>query len=155
MSQLDVIDQKQHVYTVSELNRDVRTLLETGFPQLWLEGEISNFTSPSSGHWYFTLKDRNAQVRCAMFTTKNRYVDFTPKQGDQVIIKAKISLYEARGEYQLIADAMEEAGYGALQRQFELLKKKLQQEGLFSTAAKTHLEITSNLPDEPGISFIL
>ena len=132
------------VYTVSELNQDVRTLLERGFPKLWLEGEISNFACPSSGHWYFSLKDSRAQVRCAMFKGKNRSTGFTPDQGDHVLVKARISLYEARGEYQLIIDAMEEAGSGALQREFEALKKKLQSEGLFENAVK------KPLPDLPN-----
>ncbi len=129
----------RHIYRVSELNQDVRTLLETGFPQLWLEGEISNFACPSSGHWYFSLKDSRAQVRCAMFKNKNRGVGFTPKQGDQVLVRVKISLYEARGEYQLIADSMEEAGFGALQRAYDALKNKLQKEGLFDSATKQSL----------------
>jgi len=132
---------EKHVYRVSELNQDVRTLLETGFPQLWLEGEISNFACPTSGHWYFSLKDQRAQVRCAMFKNKNRSVGFTPKQGDQVLTKVKISLYEARGEYQLIVEGMEEAGFGALQRAFEALKNKLQKEGLFDAAVKQSLPI--------------
>lgn len=132
-------DNSRHIYHVSELNQDVRTLLETGFPQLWLEGEISNFSCPSSGHWYFTLKDSRAQVRCAMFKNKNAKVGFTPKQGDKILAKVKISLYEARGEYQLIADSMEEAGFGALQRAYEVLKSKLQKEGLFDSSLKQTL----------------
>jgi len=136
------------VYTVSELNQDVRTLLERGFPQLWLEGEISNFACPSSGHWYFTLKDARAQVRCAMFKNKNRLAGFVPKQGDKVLIKARISLYEARGEYQILADSMEPAGSGALQRQFEALKKKLQKDGLFDPAVKKTLP---QVPRQIGI----
>ena len=114
-------------------------MLETSFPLLWIEGEISNFTTPSSGHWYFSLKDSKAQVRCAMFKSRSKSVNFTPKQGDKILIKARISLYEARGEYQLIAEAMEEAGFGELQRQFEALKQKLQSEGLFSPATKQTL----------------
>ena len=141
-------NESRHVYTVSELNQDVRTLLETGFPALWLEGEISNFTAPSSGHWYFTLKDKKAQVRCAMFKNRSRVVNFTPKQGDKVLIRAKISLYEARGDYQLIAESMEEAGFGALQRQFEELKNKLQSEGLFSSSVKQALP---EIPKQIGV----
>jgi len=132
---------ERHVYRVSELNQDVRTLLETGFPKLWLEGEISNFSCPTSGHWYFSLKDQRAQVRCAMFKNKNHSVGFTPKQGDQVLAKIKISLYEARGEYQLIVESLEEAGFGALQRAFEALKNKLQKEGLFDASVKLSLPI--------------
>lgn len=136
------------VYTVSELNQDVRTLLERGFPQLWLEGEISNFSCPSSGHWYFSLKDARAQVRCAMFKNKNKSTGFTPKQGDHVLVKARISLYEARGEYQILVDTMEEAGTGALQQKFEALKKKLQKEGFFDMAVKKPLP---ELPKQIGI----
>ncbi|HFE39515.1 MAG TPA: exodeoxyribonuclease VII large subunit, partial [Gammaproteobacteria bacterium] len=133
---------------MSELNQDVRTLLENGFPQLWLEGEISNFACPTSGHWYFSLKDSRAQVRCAMFKNKNARVGFTPKQGDLVLAKVKISLYEARGEYQLIVESLEEAGFGVLQRAFEALKNKLQKEGLFDTAAKQSLP---SLPKQIGV----
>ncbi len=140
--------QSDFVYTVSELNQDVRTLLERGFPQLWLEGEISNFARPSSGHWYFTLKDSRAQVRCAMFKNKNQKTGFTPKQGDHVVVKAKISLYEARGEFQLLIESMEEAGSGALQRAFDALKNKLQKEGLFDSATKQALP---TLPQQIGI----
>ena len=138
----------KHVYRVSELNQDVRTLLETGFPYLWLEGEISNFASPASGHWYFSLKDARAQVRCCMFKNKNRSVGFTPKQGDQILAKVKISLYEARGEYQLILDSMEEAGFGVLQRAFNALKNKLQKEGLFDASVKQDLP---ELPKQIGV----
>ena len=137
------VEAERFIYTVSELNRDVRTLLETGFPLLWLEGEISNFSCPSSGHWYFTLKDDKAQVRCAMFKNKNKSTGFIPKQGDLVLVKARISLYEARGDYQLLIEEMEEAGHGALQRAFEALKKKLESEGLFNAAVK------KTLPDYP------
>jgi len=130
---------KKTIYTVSELNQDVRCLLENGFPNLWIEGEISNFAAPSSGHWYFSLKDSRAQVRCAMFKNKTRSVNYRPEQGDLVLVKAKISLYEARGEYQLIIDSMEPAGLGKLQREFDALKLKLQKEGLFASAIKKEL----------------
>jgi len=136
------------VYSISELNQDVRTLLERGFSQLWLEGEISNFSNPSSGHWYFSLKDARAQVRCAMFKNKNRSTGFTPKQGDHVLVKARVSLYEARGEYQILIETMEEAGSGALQREFEALKNKLQKDGLFDPAIKKALPA---LPKQIGI----
>lgn len=138
----------RHVYSVSELNQDVRTLLETGFPAIWLEGEISNFVAPSSGHWYFSLKDDKAQVRCAMFKNRCKNVVFSPKQGDKVLVKAKISLYEARGDYQLIIEQMDESGFGDLQRQFEALKKKLQSEGLFSPTVKQELPPT---PQQVGV----
>jgi len=147
-SNVEKSSSNQFVYTVSELNQDVRTLLENGFSQLWLEGEISNFACPSSGHWYFSLKDQRAQVRCAMFKNKNRSTGFTPQQGDKVLVKARISLYEARGEYQILVDEMEEAGSGALQRAFEALKKKLNSEGLFDKAIKKPLP---EIPKQIGI----
>ncbi len=141
-------DDNRHIYTISELNSDVRVMLETGFPLIWLEGEISNFAAPSSGHWYFSLKDNKAQVRCAMFKNRSAGTDFIPKQGDKVIVKARISLYEARGEYQLIIENMQEAGFGALQRQFDALKKKLETEGLFSPAVKQALP---KMPKQIGV----
>lgn len=127
------------VHTVSELNQMVRSLLEDAFPPIWIEGEISNFSCPASGHWYFSLKDNNAQVRCAMFQGKNRNLNFLPKNGMKVIVRANISLYEARGEFQLIADMMEEAGDGALRRAFDELKNKLAHEGLFAPEHKKPL----------------
>jgi exodeoxyribonuclease VII large subunit len=127
------------VYSVSRLNREVRILLERGLAVLWVEGEISNFSQPSSGHWYFSLKDRNAQLKCAMFRLRNASVAFTPKSGQQVLARGRISLYEPRGEYQFIAEHLEEAGVGALKRQFELLKTKLAGEGLFATELKRAL----------------
>jgi exodeoxyribonuclease VII large subunit len=127
------------VYTVSRLNQEVRVLLERGLGVVWVEGELSNFTQPSSGHWYFSLKDRGAQVRCAMFRLKNTVLGFTPKAGQQVVARGRVSLYEARGEYQLIVDHLEEAGVGALQREFERLKGKLAAEGLFASDRKRSL----------------
>ncbi len=121
---------------VSQLNRRAKQLLETHLPLIWVEGEISNFARPSSGHWYFTLKDEQAQVRCAMFRGRNQQVRFNPQQGQQVLLRARVSLYENRGDYQLIAEHMEEAGHGALQRAFEALKHKLAQEGLFESDRK-------------------
>ena len=127
------------IYTVSRLNQEVRTLLERGLGVLWVEGELSNFSQPSSGHWYFSLKDRESQVRCAMFRLKNAALGFTPKAGQQVIARGRVSLYEPRGEYQLIVDHLEEAGVGALQREFERLKTKLAAEGLFARERKRSL----------------
>ncbi|MGH8269945.1 MAG: exodeoxyribonuclease VII large subunit, partial [Steroidobacteraceae bacterium] len=127
------------VYTVSRLNKEVRTMLERGLGVIWVEGELSNFAQPSSGHWYFSLKDRDAQVRCAMFRLKNAALGFTPKAGQQVIARGRVSLYEPRGEYQLIVDHLEEAGLGALQREFERLKAKLAAEGLFASERKRGL----------------
>ena len=127
------------VYSVTRVNREVRVLLERGLGVLWVEGELSNFSQPSSGHWYFSLKDRDAQLRCAMFRMKNSLVGFTPRAGAQVLVRGRISVYEARGEYQLIVEHLEEAGIGALQREFERLKAKLAAEGLFALECKRSL----------------
>ena len=127
------------IYSVSELNLTIRTLLESEFPLLWVEGEISNFSLPASGHMYFTLKDSNAQVRCAMFKNRGMVLRFKPANGMQVLIRAKVGLYEARGEFQLVAEHMEEAGAGALQRAFNELKAKLSAQGLFDAARKKTL----------------
>lgn len=129
---------KQQI-TVSELNRNAKALLESNFSNIWVEGEISNLAQPSSGHWYFTLKDSRSQVRCAMFRGNNRFINFTPEAGQQVMVRAKLSLYEARGDYQLIVDKMEPAGDGALAKAFEQLKAKLKSEGLFDQAHKQEL----------------
>ena len=135
---------ERHIVTVSQLNRRARQLLETHFPLLWVEGELSNFAKPSSGHWYFTLKDTDAQVRCAMFRNRNNLVKFTPDNGLQVLVRCRVGLYEGRGEFQLIIEHMEEAGHGALQRKFEALKAQLADEGLFDIEHKTPV------PELPG-----
>ena len=122
--------------SVSELNRDAKRILEAEFPMLYVEGEISNFARPRSGHWYFTLKDERAQVRCAMFKNRNHLVRFAPKDGQQVIVRGRISLYEGRGEYQMIAEFLEESGEGALRRAFDQLRNNLQREGLFDAERK-------------------
>ncbi len=122
--------------SVSELNRQVKRLLELSYGQVWVSGEISGLSRPGSGHWYFTLKDEKAQLRCAMFKGFNQRLKFIPKEGDQVIVRGKLSLYEGRGDYQLIAEAMEPAGLGQLQAAFEALKLKLSQEGLFDPNSK-------------------
>ena len=127
------------VYTVSELNRQVKLLLEQSFPMLWIEGEISNFARPRSGHWYFSLKDAGAQVRCAMFRSRNALAAFQPQDGQQVLVRARIGLYEPRGDYQLIVEHVEQAGDGALRRAFDALKKRLQAEGLFEASRKRAL----------------
>ncbi len=134
--------------SVSELNRQVRQLLEQGFPLLTVEGEISNFVCPGSGHWYFTLKDDSAQVRCALFRNRNRFLKYRPKNGDRVRLRARVSLYEGRGEFQLIGDYLEEAGAGALQAAFEALKARLDAEGLFDPASKRELP---GLPKHIGV----
>ena len=133
------ISQTEEIFTVSRLNRDVRFVLEGSFPMLWVEGEISNFAAPSSGHWYFSLKDVAAQVRCAMFKPHNRKLGFLPKDGMHVMLKARVSLYEGRGEFQLIAEHMEEIGEGQLRKAFDALKKKLQEAGLFDPIHKKTL----------------
>src|SRR6202453_4677277 len=136
------------IYSVSRLNREVRVLLERGFGSVWLEAEISNFAKPSSGHWYFCLKDAAAQVRCAMFRQRNMLCAFTARDGQKVLVRARIGLYEPRGEYQLIVDHMEDAGLGALKRQFEELSAKLSQEGLFAAERKRSLP---RLPRRIGV----
>ncbi|MCJ8297866.1 MAG: exodeoxyribonuclease VII large subunit [Pseudomonadales bacterium] len=111
-------------------------MLENSFLSIRVQGELSNFSKPSSGHWYFTLKDARAQIRCAMFKGSNRHVDSLPKEGDEIIVQAKVSLYEGRGDYQLICETMQQAGSGRLQLAFEQLKAKLFKEGLFDSANK-------------------
>lgn len=138
----------RHIYSVSELNNAARQILDIELPQLWLEGEISNLARPGSGHWYFSLKDENAQIRCAMFRRANSRITFNPENGDKVLVRGKVSLYEARGDYQLIADQMEDAGTGALQRAFEQLRDKLNKEGLFAAEHKKELP---KLPRKIGI----
>lgn len=124
------------IYSVSRLNASVRQLLEGQLGVVWLTGEISNLTQPVSGHWYLTLKDENAQVRCAMFRMKNMRVGFKPQNGMQILVRASVSLYEPRGDYQLIIETMHPAGEGLLQQQFEQLKMKLAAEGLFAQNLK-------------------
>ncbi|WP_158752900.1 exodeoxyribonuclease VII large subunit [Dyella sp. S184] len=129
----------RHILTPSSLNRLVRDLLGDVFPQVWIEGELSNVAKPASGHLYFTLKDSGAQVRCAMFKPKTAALRFRPVDGMQVLLRAKVGLYEPRGEFQLVAEYMEPAGEGALQREFEQLKARLDAEGLFAPARKRAL----------------
>lgn len=131
--------QTPSIFTVSRLNQTVRLLLEQEMGQVWISGEISNFTQPSSGHWYFTLKDDTAQVRCAMFRNSNRRVTFRPQHGQQVLVRANITLYEPRGDYQIIVESMQPAGEGLLQQKYEQLKATLQAEGLFDQQLKKPL----------------
>lgn len=126
----------QPVLSVSELNRHAKAVLEQTFPMMWVAGEISNFTRATSGHWYFTLKDGQAQVRCAMFRHKSQYTDFKPENGMQVEVRALVTLYEARGEFQLGVESMRRAGLGALFEAFEKLKSRLSLEGLFDQVQK-------------------
>jgi exodeoxyribonuclease VII large subunit len=127
------------VYSVTRLNREVRAVLERGLGVIWVEGELSNLSQPGSGHWYFTLKDRDAQLRCVMYRNRNALLGFTPRPGAQLLLRGRISVFEPRGEYQLIAEYLEEAGVGALQRQFERLKARLAAEGLFASERKRPL----------------
>ena len=139
---------EREVYTPTRLNREARILLERGFPALWVEAEMSNLSRPSSGHWYFSLKDENAQLRCAMFRQRNLLSRFTPRDGLRVQARGRISLYEARGDYQFIVDHIEETGEGALRRRFEVLKAKLAAEGLFDVQRKRALP---RLPRRIGV----
>ena len=139
---------ERDVYTVSRLNREARVLLERGFGTLWLEAEISNFAKPASGHWYFSLKDATAQVRCAMFRQRNMLSTLVPRDGQKVLVRARIGLYEPRGEFQLIVDHVEDAGLGALRRQYEEVLAKLAAEGLFDLARKRPLP---RLPRRIGV----
>ncbi len=131
--------QDRNPLSVSQLNRQAKRLLEGHFQSVWVEGEISNLARPSSGHWYFSLKDNSAQIKCAMFRSSNARLRFNVEAGQQVMVRAKLSLYEARGDYQLIVEHMEPAGDGALAKAFEALKAKLQAEGLFDPDHKQDL----------------
>ncbi|MEW8218749.1 MAG: exodeoxyribonuclease VII large subunit [Candidatus Thiodiazotropha taylori] len=131
----------REIFSVSRLVRETRAILEASFPLLWVSGEISNLAQPASGHIYFSLKDEAAQVRCAMFRMKRQRLRFRPENGQQVLIRAKVSLYEARSEFQLIAEHMEPAGEGALRFAFEQLKQKLAAEGLFDTEQKKPIPV--------------
>lgn len=130
---------REKTLSPSELNRQVRSLLESHYGFVWVTGEISNFAAPSSGHWYFSLKDDNAQVRCAMFKGRNQRLRFRPKNGDAVRLRARVSLYEGRGEFQLIGEHLEPAGAGELQARFEALRDRLRDEGLFDADRKKPL----------------
>ncbi len=152
MSNMSLIKNKSpepnDIYTVSRLNREVRSVLEDVFPTIWVQGEISNLAEPASGHIYFTLKDNNAQVRCAMFKNRQSGVRFKPENGMQVVARANIGIYEGRGEYQLIIESLEPAGAGQLRIAFEALKQKLLIEGLF---AEEHKKPLPRFPEAIGI----
>src|SRR6478752_6341295 len=132
------------IYSVARLNREARMLLESGLGMVWVQAEVSNLSRPASGHWYFSLKDRDAQLRCAMFRQRNMLSRFTPREGQLVLARGRVSLYEARGDYQLLVEHLEDAGEGALQRAFEELRARLNAEGLFATERKRPL------PAAPG-----
>lgn len=139
---------KNSVVSVAELNRAAKQLIEAGLPLLWVRGEVSNFVSAASGHWYFSLKDEQAQVRCVMFRHKSQHLDFRPANGMQIEVQALATLYEARGDFQLTLESMRPAGQGALFEAFERLKLKLEGEGLFEAARKRALPF---LPQQIGI----
>ncbi|MFR9701489.1 exodeoxyribonuclease VII large subunit [Aeromonas sanarellii] len=140
MNQLNQSSQnKQQIFPVTRLNSAVRMILEQDLGLVWLTGELSNLAMPSSGHWYFSLKDMSAQVRCAMFKGNNRRVPFRPQDGMQVLVQARVSLYEPRGDYQLIIESMQPAGDGMLALRFEELKRRLGAEGLFDEGRKRPL----------------
>ncbi len=132
------------IFAVSELNRKAKQLLETHFSTVWVQGELSNFAQPQSGHWYFTLKDSKAQLRCAMFRNRNQLLRYRPREGEQVLVRGRLSVYEGRGDYQLIGAFMEPAGEGALRLALEQLKLKLENEGLFDQQTKLPL------PEQPA-----
>ncbi|MEZ5448882.1 MAG: exodeoxyribonuclease VII large subunit [Thiolinea sp.] len=136
------------VLSVSQLNAEVNQLLSDGFPALWVEGEISNLSRPRSGHLYFTLKDAQAQLRCAMFRNRSLSSRLQLENGMQVLARGQVGLYEARGDYQFIISVLEEAGEGRLQREFEQLKQRLSEEGLF--AAK-HKQPLPGFPQHIGV----
>jgi exodeoxyribonuclease VII large subunit len=139
---------QRKIYSVSELSQQIKNLLERQFPDVWVTGEVSNFRAASSGHFYFTLKDAHAQLRAVCFRNQARYLKFKPQDGISVITRGHLSVYEARGEYQLYVEYLEPAGLGALQLAFEQLKQKLAAEGLFDRARKKALPL---LPRTVGI----
>ena len=124
------------VFTITELTRQIKETLEVSYSSLWVEGEISNMKTPSSGHSYFTLKDKNSQIRAVMFRYKNKSLKYTPEDGMKVVCKCRMNVYEPRGEYQLLIESMTPRGIGDLQFAFEQLKKKLEKEGLFNNVKK-------------------
>lgn len=143
MTEPTLLSEKQirtvKILTISELNRLANQVLTQNFPLFWVSGEVSNLTRAASGHWYFSLKDSSAQVRCVMFKGRNSYLDWMPKEGDKVEARCTVTLYEARGDFQLTIEFLQRAGLGALFEAFEKLKSKLQYEGLFDAAYKKTL----------------
>ena len=135
------LDVTRKIMTVSELNRLANQILTQSFPLFWVTGEVSNLTRAASGHWYFSLKDKAAQVRCVMFKSRNSYLDWIPKEGDKVEARCNVTLYEARGDFQLTVDFLQRAGLGVLFEAFEKLKLKLQAEGLFDSAFKKQIPV--------------
>lgn len=138
----------RHIYTVSELNSETRNVLENSIGSVWVDAEVSGMARPASGHWYFTLKDDRSQIRCACFRNANRSLGFIPQDGQQLLVRGKISIYEARGDYQLIVEHMEPAGEGELRRAYEALRRKLEEQGLFDPEHKREIPW---LPDRIGV----
>ncbi len=138
---MDQGSNKTHIVTVTQLTSQLKDILENTFPDVWVEGEISNLSIPQSGHAYFTLKDEQSQIRAILFRSSQRFLKFTLQHGIQVICRGRVSVYEPRGEYQLIVDYIEPKGVGALQLAFEQLKGRLEQEGLFEPAHKKPLPL--------------
>ena len=136
------------IFTVSRLNSELRAVVDGSFPLLWVGGEISGISRPRSGHLYFCLKDAQAQIRCALFRNRRVLLRFQPKDGDQVVLRARLTLYEPRGDLQLIVEHLEPSGEGELRRAFEQLKARLQSEGLFDAARKRPLPV---LPRRIGV----
>jgi len=141
-------DPVRDIYSVARLASEVRAVLDGSFPLLWVQGEISNLAQPASGHIYFTLKDAAAQVRCAMFRPKRMLLNFAPANGQEVLVRARVTLFEPRGDFQLVVDHMEPGGEGALRLEFERLKHRLASEGLFDEAAKRPLP---SFPQQVGL----
>lgn len=139
---------ERFVYSVGTLTSEIKGLLEGGLPTIWLEGEVSNFSRPSSGHWYFNLKDSQAQIQCAMFRNANRLSSFTPENGTQITLRGRLTVYAPRGNYQIIADHVEDSGEGALRREFDQLKQRLEKAGLFAPERKRQLP---NQPNRVGL----
>jgi exodeoxyribonuclease VII large subunit len=142
------IPKPPEVYTVSQLNQQVKRLLEDCFPEIWVEGEVSNVSRPASGHCYFSLKDQHAHIRCALFRARRQLLDYEPDDGNHVLVRARVTLYEARGDFQLVIQHIEDAGEGVLRRAFEALKRKLEQQGLFDLQ---HKKALPSIPTRVGI----
>ena len=135
----NLLDNTQEIISVSEINRRAKSILEENFPFVWIQGEVSNFFSAASGHWYFSLKDESSEIRCAMFANRSHRITFEPKDGDHLVLNGTLSIFEGRGQYQIIVEHIELAGEGALLKAFEELKKKLLMEGLFDDSLKKKL----------------
>ena len=146
----NIVVQNDEIISVGELNKSAKYLLENNFNNVSVVGEISNLSRPSSGHIYFTLKDEEGAIRCAMFKNQNMKLNFSPENGDQCVLKGQVSIYAPRGDYQLIVKTIEPAGAGNLMQQFEKLKNKLENEGLFSLNNKVDICLlyTSDAADD-------